>query len=285
MKRSISEPEIDTSYISPENFVQVMLLLRNLQVAGALSINALSVVNRILREKKAFQLSASFWRQQFEKDLCPLIAVDLFEEEQHIAKKNMDTDEFSAFQKKYPLSSYKDDLMVLWDQSSGLPNQFYMFVAHLIAYVATTMQTRPVFKKGSFAMSLRLSYATHLTPLYPIVQSISLEQNGKHIDYKDWPEEIKQFISRYKLFSPPIMFAALEEDEGARSFLIIYELLMLGWRVSKDVKQNIPDQILGCITCGMIGNNLRVCGNCQVAQYCGKECQKKDWKNHSKNCN
>ena len=44
----------------------------------------------------------------------------------------------------------------------------------------------------------------------------------------------------------------------------------------------IPD---ACLNCGIVSSNLddgclKTCGKCQVATYCGRECQAKDWKRH-----
>jgi tetratricopeptide (TPR) repeat protein len=40
-----------------------------------------------------------------------------------------------------------------------------------------------------------------------------------------------------------------------------------------------------CYCCKKPNTTLRKCGNCFTAQYCGKQCQKSDWKNHKEICN
>ena len=40
-----------------------------------------------------------------------------------------------------------------------------------------------------------------------------------------------------------------------------------------------------CYYCKKPENNLRKCTNCFKAQYCGRHCQKSDWKNHKEVCN
>ena len=39
-----------------------------------------------------------------------------------------------------------------------------------------------------------------------------------------------------------------------------------------------------CYYCKKTEKNLKKCTNCFTAQYCGRECQKSDWKNHKKVC-
>lgn len=41
-----------------------------------------------------------------------------------------------------------------------------------------------------------------------------------------------------------------------------------------------------CVSCGGVGEGVRLmkCGKCQGAQYCGKECQKRDWAGHKGFC-
>lgn len=43
-----------------------------------------------------------------------------------------------------------------------------------------------------------------------------------------------------------------------------------------------------CSYCNKIYNNkkqkLQVCGKCRQVKYCGKECQKSDWKKHKLEC-
>ena len=39
-----------------------------------------------------------------------------------------------------------------------------------------------------------------------------------------------------------------------------------------------------CWNCTEVKEDLRLCGKCKKAAYCGSECQKKDWKVHKKLC-
>lgn len=43
-----------------------------------------------------------------------------------------------------------------------------------------------------------------------------------------------------------------------------------------------PRKLVGCNVCGKNASN--VCGNCRSTSYCSKQCQNKDWKNHSIEC-
>jgi hypothetical protein len=40
----------------------------------------------------------------------------------------------------------------------------------------------------------------------------------------------------------------------------------------------------GCLSCGKDNIKLLQCGKCKLAAYCGKECQKTDWKVHKNIC-
>ena len=39
-----------------------------------------------------------------------------------------------------------------------------------------------------------------------------------------------------------------------------------------------------CYYCNKFENNLKKCTNCFTAKYCGKQCQRSDWKNHKEQC-
>lgn len=44
------------------------------------------------------------------------------------------------------------------------------------------------------------------------------------------------------------------------------------------------EETLNCRICGLTNDNLKVCGQCNVAVYCSKKCQTQDWQAHSKEC-
>lgn len=39
-----------------------------------------------------------------------------------------------------------------------------------------------------------------------------------------------------------------------------------------------------CNSCGVLGTEMKKCGQCKNASYCGPECQRTDWKNHKPTC-
>lgn len=39
-----------------------------------------------------------------------------------------------------------------------------------------------------------------------------------------------------------------------------------------------------CANCGARNVKLYVCNKCQFVRYCGRDCQKNDWKDHKKYC-
>jgi hypothetical protein len=45
-----------------------------------------------------------------------------------------------------------------------------------------------------------------------------------------------------------------------------------------------PEEQVNCRICGLTNDNLKVCGQCNVAVYCSKKCQTQDWQAHSKEC-
>lgn len=45
-----------------------------------------------------------------------------------------------------------------------------------------------------------------------------------------------------------------------------------------------PPQPKGCAACGKEGN-LKSCGKCRLAKYCGETCQHAHWQQHKKDCN
>eukprot|EP00026_Physarum_polycephalum_P003297 Phypoly_transcript_03307.p1 GENE.Phypoly_transcript_03307~~Phypoly_transcript_03307.p1 ORF type:complete len:548 (-),score=82.99 Phypoly_transcript_03307:692-2335(-) len=46
----------------------------------------------------------------------------------------------------------------------------------------------------------------------------------------------------------------------------------------------VGEQVSFCAKCDNQGTNMMVCSRCRCVKYCGKECQKADWKEHKKEC-
>jgi hypothetical protein len=40
----------------------------------------------------------------------------------------------------------------------------------------------------------------------------------------------------------------------------------------------------GCLYCKKLSDKMYHCGNCKIAQYCNKDCQKNDWISHKEKC-
>jgi hypothetical protein len=40
-----------------------------------------------------------------------------------------------------------------------------------------------------------------------------------------------------------------------------------------------------CSVCGLATDSLKACSRCRDKQYCGRECQRRDWPDHKKTCN
>jgi hypothetical protein len=52
----------------------------------------------------------------------------------------------------------------------------------------------------------------------------------------------------------------------------------------RKVNQCIAKNTKFCDTCNKAGYSFKRCGRCKKTIYCSRECQKKDWKTHKKNC-
>lgn len=280
--------------ITPQNFVQVMLLLRNLQVAGVLTINALSVVNTVLSKRKEFKLTPEYWRQRFIMDLCPLMALSKFNEEVRATRYQQGEEGVIKWMeiKEDELKKYTNELIEYWDSMSKESNQFYVFVSHLIVYIAVSNASL-IFTNNSFSFSCNVKYRMTENTLTPVISSIAMSRESKKIDYTYWPVEIKNLFNFESLnfwsgFDNNLQFhtASVYPDTAFIAVRIIYNLLVNGWRVSNDIKGDIPSHIMSCVTCGNIGTNLQKCGGCINATtvYCNNKCQSMDWKQHSKVC-
>ena len=46
----------------------------------------------------------------------------------------------------------------------------------------------------------------------------------------------------------------------------------------------MADQIPSCAGCKQTTSNLKACAKCKTTQYCGRDCQKANWKAHKKLC-
>ncbi|KIW54252.1 hypothetical protein PV05_06621 [Exophiala xenobiotica] len=53
--------------------------------------------------------------------------------------------------------------------------------------------------------------------------------------------------------------------------------------IKADIDTNTSTSSAQCAKCGTTGN-LKRCAKCQTTQYCSRECQKGDWKNHKQAC-
>lgn len=53
--------------------------------------------------------------------------------------------------------------------------------------------------------------------------------------------------------------------------------------VKGDVVPGMGREVMLCRACGRV-DNVKKCKGCGVVGYCGKECQRKDWKMHKQVC-
>jgi len=63
-------------------------------------------------------------------------------------------------------------------------------------------------------------------------------------------------------------------------------MMALGWGMSEDEFRESMSGLEVCKTCDKCGKEttLHKCGGCGTKYYCGKDCQKADWKEHKKEC-
>jgi hypothetical protein len=54
--------------------------------------------------------------------------------------------------------------------------------------------------------------------------------------------------------------------------------------LKSDVNYKVSQPAIGCALCGQNEGKLKMCQGCKSTYYCGKDCQKKDWKTHKKVC-
>jgi len=63
---------------------------------------------------------------------------------------------------------------------------------------------------------------------------------------------------------------------------------ILDWAVQNVLKDAFHDYKYPkkaiCTRCASEGAKMQLCGNCRVAKYCSRECQKLDWKDHKPRC-
>lgn len=69
----------------------------------------------------------------------------------------------------------------------------------------------------------------------------------------------------------------------------LYDLVQLAYKGVGDIASDSDFNIVkACFTCHKneqeIGKESSQCAKCKIINYCSKECQRKDWKGHKKEC-
>ena len=63
-----------------------------------------------------------------------------------------------------------------------------------------------------------------------------------------------------------------------------YLMFMQKWSLQPIFHTRILERMAKCDQCNLISFNTLMCSSCKTTRYCSKECQKKDWREHKKEC-
>ncbi|KAK4249019.1 hypothetical protein C7999DRAFT_30550 [Corynascus novoguineensis] len=100
---------------------------------------------------------------------------------------------------------------------------------------------------------------------------------GWEVDVPMW-EVVKRYCVRAAI--SPLFANALVED-------VMADVETLGLTLGRE-KEGKGDGVTGCRNCAREksreGGELKACGKCQKVRYCGRTCQRADWKRHKKDC-
>jgi hypothetical protein len=76
---------------------------------------------------------------------------------------------------------------------------------------------------------------------------------------------------------------ALHSEHGVRALVLAADLAALEQLLVKFTAARIAAENTVCVVCGSNGHTKK-CGKCKKVYYCGRECQRKDWRQHKPEC-
>jgi hypothetical protein len=117
-----------------------------------------------------------------------------------------------------------------------------------------------------------------------------LENKDKHlIDFDNWAR--RRFDWRVELIRSDEVVAEFirdvlrPKDVAPKAISAIYQLLQLGFNFSVEARDEWKRQGILCSLESCVSSDAAlVCARCEVAPYCSRGCQKKDWENHRVEC-
>lgn len=265
MEGTVAHLLSNNTEISPINFLEVMKLLKRLNMLGPLGISALTIAYPRLKNSTVFRnMTPTEWHAFIRKNIFD----EMLEEALNVAVElsDLESDEEDDEFTKY----YLDNLEEEWESlKSDDTNYFHVFVGFLIRYINLGKR----------------------------VETIRLRRNGEimSIRYSPYEGEIESYSLREKYFSYFINRRRLPYWDDNSIFLepsfvsFLYRALQEGWRLHPDNMEGVPKEMLApigeCAACGTQKQALSQCGGCNRIQYCDATCQRNHWSEHGKQCN
>lgn len=88
-----------------------------------------------------------------------------------------------------------------------------------------------------------------------------------------------------ELFDPNRVFSHQNRvDDGRMWFDSFENMEKVKKKVKWDISNDVPIILKCCWTCKLVRSDLPTCAKCKDVYYCSRECQKKDFQNHKKEC-
>lgn len=290
MEATVAYLEAHPTPIDMRSFLEVMKLLKNLELIGALSISALNVAYALAARSAVFRaMTPAQWRDYFVKHVVgPLADGEFFWAWQNndvdFDGDENDNDLFEETQNNW-IEERQTELLQEWDDFPADSNFFHVFIAFLARFSLTlpSKYTCVMTKRIDEETTMHLSVESILP--HGTMDLATLRSHGQPIPDLDvaWMNRLG-YVQR----EDPDVVHFVPHFRHTKYVPFIYHALQAGWRFDPEQLSEMPKSIQSCVVCGDSSQPLLQCGGqCGLpdAIYCGTECQRVHWyEGHRNHC-